>query len=88
MAEFLINHLYELFWVLMVLCLVWMLMHHKKRIRAFLLGSTTGLASLLLLHFFGDAVGFAPTLCAANLTLSGLFGVPGTLLLVAGHYFA
>lgn len=87
MTEFLTGHLYMLLWVLAALCCLWLLMHHKKRIRAFLLGSSTGLASLLLLHFFGDVIGFAPTLSAANLALSALLGVPGTLLLMAAHYF-
>ena len=87
MTDFMTNHLYWLFWVLAVLCYGWLLMHHRKRIRALLLGSVTGLASLLLLHGFGDAIGFAPTLCASNLAVSGILGVPGTLLLVAGHYF-
>jgi hypothetical protein len=62
-------------------------MHHTKRIRAFLLGSVTGLASLLLLHLFGKGIGFAPTLSTANLALSALLGIPGTLLLMAAHFF-
>ena len=86
MTEFLTNHLYELFWALMILCMLWLLMHHRKRIRAMLLGSVTGLASLLL-HMFGDAIGYAPTLSAANLAVSGILGIPGTLLLAAAHYF-
>ena len=87
MTEFLTNHLYALFWALAALCLVWLLMHHKKRIRAFLLGSLTALASLLLLHFFGDAIGYAPTLSLTNLSAAGILGVPGTMLLMAAHYF-
>jgi hypothetical protein len=87
MTGFLRDHLYELFWALAVLCLLWLLLHHRKRVRAFLLGSAAGLASLLLLHQFGDAIGFAPTLSLTNLTTAGLLGVPGTLLLMAAHYF-
>ena len=87
MTEFLTNHLYALFWALAALCLVWLLMHHQQRIRAFLLGSLTGLASLLLLHFFGDAIGYAPTLSLTNLSAAGILGVPGTMLLMAAHYF-
>lgn len=88
MTEFLTNHLYALFWAFLGLCLFWLYLHHKKRIRAFLLGSVTGLASLLVLHFFGDAIGFAPTLSGTNLALSALLGVPGTALLVAAHFLA
>ncbi|MBQ8927707.1 MAG: hypothetical protein IJ055_05460 [Oscillospiraceae bacterium] len=56
---------------------------HKKRIRSFLLGGVTGLASLLLLHLFGG--GLAPTLCLANLCMSTLLGIPGTALIVLGQ---
>ena len=87
MTEFLKAHLYLLCWLLAVICYFWLLMHHKKRVRAFLLGSVTGLASLLLLHLFGESIGFAPTLSTANLILSALLGVPGTLLLMAAHFF-
>lgn len=87
MTEFLTDHLYWLFWLFAVLCALLFYLHHKKRIRAFLLGSASGITALLLLHFFGDAIGYAPSLCAANLALSALLGVPGTALLVAVHYF-
>lgn len=86
MAEFAGNSIYWLFWALILLCYAWLLMHHKKRIQAFLLGSVTGILSLILLHCFGETIGFAPTLSAANLTLSGVLGVPGTLLLTAAHF--
>ena len=88
MTEFLTAHIYALFWALLVLCLAWFYLHHKKRIRAFLLGGASGLLSLLLLHLFGDAIGFVPSLNVVNLTVSALLGVPGTGLLAAAHYFA
>lgn len=87
MTDFMKEHLYELFWALAILCMLWLLMHHRKRIRAFLLGSGAGLASLLLLHCCGDAIGFAPTLSLTNLSAAGFLGVPGVLLLMAAHYF-
>ena len=87
MTEFLFAHLYELFWALAALCLLWLYMHHRRRILAFLLGSVTGLAALILLHFYGGAIGFAPPLNLTNLACAAILGVPGTLLLMAGQFF-
>ena len=56
---------------------------HKKRIRCFLLGAFTGLASLLGMHLFGGAL--APTLCLANLCISTLLGISGTVLILLGQ---
>ncbi len=59
----------------------------RRRIRTFLLGSTSGLASLILLHCYGGAVGFAPTLCWFNLAVSVFLGVPGVVLLYIAELF-
>ena len=80
MTEFLTAHLYLLFWLLAGLCLLWLYMHLKRRILSLLLGSLTGLASLVLLHLFGGSI--APTLSMVNILLTVLLGVPGTLLSV------
>ena len=87
MLEFLSYHLYELFWVFAVLCALIFYIRCKKRIRAFLLGCVTGLAALLLLHCFGNAIGCAPNLNTANLAVSALLGVPGAALVMASQYF-
>lgn len=73
---------YVLLWSFAGLCLLLFYLRHQKRIRAFLLGSSTGLASLLLLHLFGGAAGIAPSLCTANLLIAGFLGIPGTVLIV------
>ena len=71
---------YLLLWAFAGLCLLLFYLRQRKKIRAFLLGSTTGIVSLLLLHLFGGSI--APTLSAANLLLAVFFGVPGTALSV------
>ncbi len=87
MMKFLIAHTYALFWIFVGLCTLFFYLRHKKRIRAFLLGSMTGLMSLVLLHLFGEGIGFAPTLCTTNLLLSTILGIPGTALAVLGELF-
>lgn len=59
----------------------------KKRIRTFLLGGFSGLSALVLLHFYGGAIGFAPTLCWFNLAVSVLLGIPGVALLYLAELF-
>ena len=87
MLELLSSHLYELFWVFAVLCVLVFYIRCKKRLRAFLLGGVTGLTTLCLLHFFGEAIGYAPSLNLTNLALSVLLGVPGAVLVMAVHFF-
>ena len=51
------------------------------RLPAFLLGTGSGIAALLLLHCYGDAGGFAPPLTVYTLFVSAVAGIPGVLLL-------
>ena len=80
--DFLRNYFYWLLWIAGILCLLIFYIFHKKRMRAFLLGSSTGLILLFLLHFYGETIGFAPTLCTTNLLTCGIFGIPGVALLI------
>ncbi len=82
------GHTYLLFWTFAILCVLLFYIRHKKRIRTFLLGSVTGLASLILLHLFGDAIGYAPTLSLTNLALAVFLGIPGTALAALPVIFA
>lgn len=81
------NHFYWLLWIAGILCFLIFYIFHKKRIRAFLLGSSTGLTTLFLLHFYGGAIGFAPTLCITNLLTCSIFGIPGVALLILTQAF-
>ena len=71
---------YLLLWGFAGLCMLLFYLRQRKRIRAFLLGSSAGIVSLLLLHLFGGSI--APTLSMVNILLTVLLGVPGTLLSV------
>lgn len=85
--QYLIDNTYWLFWGFAGLCAAWFYIRHRKRIRAFLLGGVTGLASLVLLHLFGEGIGFAPSLCLTNILLSLILGIPGTALAALGEIF-
>ncbi len=86
MIEMFSEYRYWLFWGFLVLCLVWFYLHHRKRVRAFLLGGITGLTALLLLHSFGGSIGLTIPLNTGNLALSALLGIPGTGLIVAAQF--
>lgn len=85
--DFLRNYFYWILWIAGILSLLIFYIFHKKRIRAFLLGSSTGLILLFLLHFYGSAIGFAPTLCITNLATCGIFGISGVVLLILAQAF-
>ena len=69
---------------------LWMLyeyLHRKQTKRAaFLLGTLSGPAVLLLLHFFGSRIGFAPPLTVWTASVSAAAGIPGVLLLALLHF--
>ena len=71
---------YLLLWGFAGLCMLLFYLRQRKRIRAFLLGSVTGIVSLFALHLFGGSS--APTLSAANLLLAVFLGLPGTAISV------
>ncbi len=86
--DFFRNYLYWMLWGTGILIFICFYIKRQKPVRTFLLGGVTGLTSLLLLHFYGEAAGFAPTLCTTNLLTSSLLGVPGTALIVLTHVMA
>lgn len=65
---------------------IWMLYEylHRKlhRLAAFLTGTCSGIAALLLLHVFGAQIGISPPLTLYTLGVSAVAGIPGVLLLV------
>jgi len=86
--EFFRNYFYILLWTLAILILIFFYIKHQKPVRTFLLGGSTGLTALFLLHFYGEALGYAPALCMTNLLTSLLFGIPGTALILLTHVLA
>lgn len=64
---------------------IWMLYEylHRKRTRcaAFLTGTLSGIAALVLCHFFGARIGFVPPLTVCNLAAAAIAGIPAVILL-------
>ncbi len=78
---------YWLLWGMAILILIIFYIRHTKKIRAFLLGSSTGLTALFLMHFYGEAIGFAPTLCLTNLLTCSILGIPGMILIILAQVY-
>lgn len=68
------------------IAVIWMLyeyLHRKQhRLAAFLAGTGSGIAVLLLLHIFGTKIGISPPLTLYTLGISAVAGIPGVLLLI------
>ena len=85
MAEILKACCYALLWVFAGLCAVLFYLRRKNRVRTFLLGMFTGVTALMLFHFYGERLGFAPALSGTNLLIASVFGIPGTALIGLGE---
>ncbi len=83
--DFFRTYLYWILWAAAFLILLFFYIKRQKPVRTFLLGGITGLTALFLLHFYGEAIGFAPTLCTTNLLTSSFLGIPGTALIILAH---
>ncbi|MDE7122573.1 MAG: pro-sigmaK processing inhibitor BofA family protein [Oscillospiraceae bacterium] len=87
MLDFFRNYFYWILWCAGILSLFIFYLCHPKKIRTFLLGSSTGLCVLFLLHFFGGRIGFSPELNLTNLLTCGIFGIPGAGILLLSQLF-
>jgi len=83
--EFFREYFYYLLWLTAFLILLCFYIKRQKPFRTFLLGGSTGLTVLFLLHFYGEALGYAPALCITNLLTSLFLGIPGTALILLSH---
>ncbi len=68
---------------------IFMLIYYLRRshtFRSILWGIFTGLAGLILLHYFGGIINFSPELNLFNITQAGILGIPGVLLMLIMHF--
>ena len=83
--EFFRNYFYYFLWLTAFFILFCFYIKRQKPVRTFLLGGSTGLTALFLLHFYGETLGYAPSLCITNLLTSLFFGIPGTAVILLSH---
>ncbi|MDR0918940.1 MAG: pro-sigmaK processing inhibitor BofA family protein [Oscillospiraceae bacterium] len=62
-----------------------MLLYYAKRKKTFIssvLGMGSGMAALLVLHYFGESINFAPELSMFNTLTALILGVPGVIMMI------
>ena len=73
-----------IFYAMLVLSGLAMLIFYGRRrsIKSVFTGMLSGGGLLVLLHFFGGALGYAPPLSLFNTAVSLILGIPGVIMIV------
>lgn len=74
-----------LIWAVLGAAMLIYYMRCRHKLRSMLWGITSGLAGLVLLHYFGSGIGFSPELNLFNIMQAGILGVPGVVMMVVGN---
>lgn len=61
-------------------------LRRKHRLRTMLLGGGSGIAALILVHCWGDAIGLYLPLTLLHAGIAAVLGIPGVLLMAALTY--
>lgn len=75
--------IYKGIWVVSAIIMIIYYARRKHTVRSALSGMLSGGAALLLLHYFGDNLGYAPPVNLFNTAVSLVLGVPGAALIMA-----
>lgn len=73
-----------LFWAVWAAAGIVMIAFYAKRkhtVKSALSGMLSGAAALLLLHYFGDNIGYQPSLNLFNTMTALVLGVPGVIIM-------
>lgn len=81
--------LYILYGIVAMSGIIMMLVYTRRSspFLSALLGMMSGSGALVLLHFYGGRLGFAPPINLFNTAFSLVFGVPGAALIEGVHIF-
>ncbi len=77
------DYIFKLIWIVAGLIMLRFYARRKKTIKSAIIGMVSGAAALILLHYYGDNIGFAPPLNLFNTTVSLVMGIPGAALIMA-----
>lgn len=69
--------------VAIILIMVVYYAKRKNTIRSAFVGMLSGVAALVLLHYFGDRIGYSPPVNMFNTGVALTLGIPGTALIMA-----
>ena len=75
--------IYKGIWVVSAIIMIIYYARRKHTVRSALSGMLSGGAALILLHYFGDNLGYATPVNLFNTAVSLVLGVPGAALIMA-----
>lgn len=75
--------IYKGIWVVLGLVMIIYYAKRKHTVRSAFSGMLSGAAALILLHYFGDNLGYAPPVNLFNTGVSLVLGIPGAVLIMA-----
>ncbi len=75
--------LFKAIWIALGIVMLFYYGRRKKSFSSAFFGMTSGCAALVLLHYFGDYVGYAPDINMFNTAVSLILGIPGAALIMA-----
>ena len=79
--------IYKAVWVILGIIMIVYYAKRKHTVSSALFGMTSGAAALVLLHYFGGYIGYAPPLNLFNTAVSLVLGIPGAVLVTAVNFF-
>lgn len=75
--------IYKVIWAALGIIMIIYYARRKHTVRSAVTGMLSGAAALILLHYFGDNLGYAPPVNLFNTAVSLVLGIPGTALIMA-----
>ena len=79
--------IYKVVWAILGIIMIVYYAKRKHTVSSALIGMTSGAAALVLLHYFGGYIGYAPPLNLFNTAVSLVLGIPGAVLVTAVNFF-
>lgn len=79
--------LFKGIWVFVGLAILVYYGKRKHTVRSAVAGMLSGGISLLLLHYFGGSIGYAPPVNLFNTAVALILGIPGTAAIMAANLF-
>jgi hypothetical protein len=74
-------------WVIVGIIMLVYYTKRKRTLMSSIIGMGSGMAALLILHYFGSGINFTPELSMFNTMTALILGVPGVVLMLVINLF-
>ena len=79
--------IFKAIWIVAGIIMLIFYSKRKHTVRSALSGMLSGCVALVLLHYFGGSLGYAPPVNLFNTAVALILGVPGTVMIMAVNIF-